>query len=123
MSKPVDDTGWQKPGVIETPDGVAGAIVPATGLEQKPCMMCKSFENDQRRLMQHLQAHGLRPDENGFYETPIAKEVKGRRSLKINPRDMGWCRRNGGVVHMNATCEDFKPTETRNDLALKLQRR
>lgn len=116
------DTGWKQPNVVQGPDGGKGVIVPATGLEHQPCMMCKSFEKNTKRLMQHLQAHGLRPNADGFYETPIAQEVAGRKSLKINPQDCGWCRNQGGVVHMNATCPEFKPTETREDLAAKLQR-
>jgi hypothetical protein len=120
MSNDGADTGWQKPNLVQTPEGDKGQIALASGLEKQPCMLCKSFEKDVRRLRQHLAAQGLTPDKNGFYETPIAKEIAGRRSLKIKPRDYGWCRRNGGVVHMNATCPDFVITQTRADLAGKL---
>lgn len=119
----IDDTGWKKPELVATEDGPAGRIVPASGLALKPCMMCRSFEKDEQRLRQHFHARGLRPDSNGFYETPIALEIKGRKSLRMHPRDFGWCRREGSVVHMNATCELFCETTTRADLAAKLGKR
>lgn len=116
----IEDTGWKKPELVVTEDGPAGRIVPASGLVSKPCMMCRSFEKDEQRLRQHFKARGLKPDRDGFYETPIAQEIKGRKSLRMHPRDFGWCRREGSVVHMNATCELFLETNTRSELAAKL---
>jgi hypothetical protein len=117
---PIDDTGWKSP-IVTAQDGLpTGTIQTASGLERQPCFLCRSFEKDNRKLIQHFQAHGLTADENGCYETPIAKEVRGRRSLKIDPRDYGFCRRHGYVTGMNATCPDFKLTESRSELQAKI---
>jgi hypothetical protein len=121
-NEPIEDTGWKLPEIVNTPEGPKGVIIPATGLEANPCMMCRSFEKDVRRLMQHFKSHGLTPDAAGYYETPIAKEIKGRKSLRIHPRDHGWCRRQGCVTNMRATCPDFVATATRAEMALKLGR-
>ena len=118
----IEDTGWRKPVVTQVPgEAPKGVIQPATGLESKPCFTCRSWEKDTRRLMQHFQSHGLTPDAEGYYETPIAKEINGRTSLRIHPRDNGWCNRIGCVSHMNATCPDWKPTRFAKELALKVK--
>jgi hypothetical protein len=121
---PVEDTGWRLPEIVNTPEGPKGVIIPATGLEANPCMMCRSFEKDTRRLMQHFESHGLVPDAQGYYETPIAKEIEGRKSLRIHPQDCGWCRRRGFVIQdpQKNTCPDFVATATRAEMALKLAR-
>ena len=120
---PVEDTGWRQPDIVTKDGETKGVIVPATGLEANPCMMCRSFAKDTRRLIQHFQSHGLKPDAEGFYETPIAKEIQGRKSLRMHPRDFGYCNRQGCATHMNATCVDFKATATREEMALKLAKR
>jgi hypothetical protein len=117
------DTGWQKPKLVTDAEGPKGVIQTSSGLESKPCMLCKSFAKNMRRFIQHCKSQGLVSDEDGYFETPIAKEIKGRRSLRIHPRDYGFCNRNCGVVHMNATCPDFAITQTREELALKVQGR
>jgi hypothetical protein len=118
----IEDTGWKKPEIVKDEAGAKGVIVPATGLEANPCMLCRSFEKDTRRMMQHFEANGLKPDAGGFYETPIAQDFKGRKSLRIHPQDCGWCRRHGFVVQdpQKNTCPDFVCTATRAELALKL---
>lgn len=117
---PIDDTGWKKP-VMSIQDGLpTGTITTATGLEQKPCFMCKSFEKDNRRLIQHLNARGLVADESGCYETPIARDINGRRSIKIDPRDFGYCRKNCYVTSMKATCPDFQLVQFREDMIPKI---
>lgn len=121
-NQPVEDTGWKKPTIVTDGGETKGVIQPATGLEKNPCFACRSFEKDERRLRQHCQANGLVPDAEGFYITPIAQEIQGRKSLRLNPADCGWCRRHGSVSHMNATCPDFVATATREELALKLRR-
>jgi hypothetical protein len=116
-------TGWQKPQLVTDAEGPKGVIQTSSGLESKPCMLCKSFAKDTRKLVQHFEARGLVPDTDGFYETPIAKSVKGRTSMRVHPRDYGFCNRNCYVTHMNGTCEDFAVTQTREELALKIKER
>lgn len=99
----------------------AGQIDLATGTEPHPCMNCKSFEKDNKRLQRHIVAHGLTPDEHGRFTTPIARDFKGRRSLKLDPRDFGWCRFEARVVDMLATCPEWKPVRTAADLASRIR--
>jgi hypothetical protein len=99
----------------------AGQIDLATGMESKPCMNCKSFEKDNRRLQRHIVAHGLTPNERGQFTTPIARDFKGRRSLKIDPRDFGFCRNQSIVVDMLATCPNWKPVNTAAELASRIR--
>lgn len=116
-----DDTGWKKPDIIQAPDGNSkGVIVPATGLESRPCFTCRSWEKDARKLTQFFRAKGLRADAEGYYETPIVRDFKGRRSLRIHPRDFGYCRRQCMPTHMNATCPDWDATTTRSELQGKI---
>lgn len=120
--KHIEDTGWKQPSVIQTPDGKAkGLIQPATGLETKPCFTCKSWEKDNRKLIQYLVARGLKPDAEGHFETPIASDFPGRKSMRIHPRDYGYCRRNCYPSAMNASCSGWQPTLFVNDLALKVK--
>jgi len=119
---PIDDTGWKQPTVVQTPDGGAkGVVQPATGLEIKPCFTCKSWEKDNRKLVQFLVSRGLKSNAEGYFETPIAKDFAGRRSMRIHPRDYGFCRRHCYPAAMNATCDDWQPTLLANDLALKVK--
>jgi hypothetical protein len=117
------DTGWQKPKLVIDDEGPKGVIQTSSGLETKPCMLCKSFAKDTRKFIQHCKSHGLVPDADGNFETPIAKEIEGRTSLRMHPRDYGFCNRHCGVVHMNATCDDFAMTTTREELKLKITNR
>jgi hypothetical protein len=114
------DTGWQKSKIVTDAEGPKGVIQTTSGLETKPCMLCKSFAKDTRKLIQHFNSQGLKPDKDGFFETPLAQEVKGRTSLRVHPRDYGFCNRNCYVTHMNGTCEDFAVIQTRAELALKV---
>lgn len=115
------DTGWQRPDVSIQGGVPTGTILPSTGIESKPCFMCRSFDKDNKKLMRHLDSKGLKADENGLYETPIARDFHGRRSMKIDPRNFGYCRRNDYVTDMRATCPDFDLTANRSDLQLKVK--
>jgi hypothetical protein len=106
MAKPISDTGWQQAGhIIETPTGPAGQIIPATGHEDRPCFTCRSWDKDERKLRQFLAAQGMEPDAEGRYEMRLLHDFKdGRKSMKIDPRDFGYCRKLTMPTHMNATC-------------------
>lgn len=119
------DTGWQ-PIVVDGGDGsqnARGHIELARGREFRPCMMCKSFEKDENRLVQHLIARGLKPQPDGSFISPIAIDVRDRKPMRINPKNSGYCRREGSVVEWNATCEKWQPTVLIADLAKKIRGR
>lgn len=97
-----------------------GQIEMAHGLEQHPCLMCRSFEKDRDKLVRHLIRLKLTPDENGIFTTPIAKDIPGRQSLKLDPRNFGWCRKQTLVVDMLATCPDWTLTRTFDELASRI---
>ncbi len=86
-------------------------------------MMCKSFEKDEGRLVQHLIARGLKPQPDGSFISPIAIDVRDRKPMRINPKSSGYCRREGSVVEWNATCEKWQPTLLIQDLARKIRKR
>lgn len=110
------DTGWKKPTNVTGGDEYArGDIELATGTEQRPCFMCRSFEKDERKLTEHLIAKGLEAGPDGKFITPIAKDIPGRKSLKIAPRDYGWCRKDTMPVDMLATCDKWQQKRTSND--------
>lgn len=97
-----------------------GQIEMAHGLEQHPCLMCVSFEKDTNRLIRHLIRHKLTPQPDGTFVTPIAKDFPGRKSLRIDPRSYGWCRRDTIVVDMLATCPAWRLTMSKSDLASRI---
>lgn len=118
-----NSTCWQRPRIVSG-DGdreAGGKIDLATGLEQRPCCVCRSFEKDSSRLQRHIIAKGLIVDGDGNFETPIAKDFKGRRSLKLNLHNFGWCRRNAEVVDALATCPAWKPVRTSSELESRIK--
>ena len=120
MAKPTEDTGWQKAQLVNTAGGMKGLITPSTGTEVQPCFTCKAWEKDNRKLIQYLLARKLGAADAGYFETPIARDFQGRTSLKIHPRDFGYCRRQCMPTHMNASCPEWKPTLFINDLQAKI---
>lgn len=121
MAKPENDTGWQLPKIMQDAGEVKGLIQPATGMEEKPCFTCRSWDKDTRKLMQFLNSRGLKADADGNYETPIVNDFKdGRRSIKVNPRDWGYCRNGCMPTHMNATCDVWVPVVSRSELQGKI---
>jgi hypothetical protein len=123
MSNPTDEIDWQKPNIIQTESGPKGVISMPTGMEQKPCFTCAKWEQDNRRMIQHLVANGLKADENGIFTTPIVGDFHdGRKSMEIDPKDFGWCPKNCYAAHMLATCESWTPTKLVNELAAKVRR-
>ena len=117
MANNPEDTGWQPITGIEGDGDVnaRGRIELATGTEKNPCFSCKSFEQDERRLIEYLQRRGLEPDKRGHFRTPIAKDFPGRKSMVIDPKSFGWCRRDSLVTDMLATCEGWKQKDKAAD--------
>lgn len=98
-----------------------GDIELATGMERNPCLLCRNFEKDKQKLIRHLMACKLEPDENGHFLTPIAKDFPGRKSLKINPNTFGFCRMDGIVVDMLGTCDSFTAVRTSGELESRIK--
>ena len=93
----------------------------ATGQEENPCFLCRSFEKSDRRLREYFSSRGLTPLPDGSYETPIAKDFKGRKSLKIHPQNFGWCRRDAIAVDIMATCANFQQVRTASEMESRIK--
>jgi hypothetical protein len=101
-----------------------GEVELATGQEERPCCMCKSFEDvDPAKLIRHVISKGLTPRPDGKFETPIAKDFRGRKSMVLDPKGAGMCRRDVIVVEGLATCENFSPTKSISDFQRRMFKR
>jgi hypothetical protein len=117
-----DDT-W-RPIEVVGGDGVrdaAGRIELATTTEKHPCYLCRSFLKDDTRLREYLLANKLRPMPDGTFETPIAQDIPGRKSLTIDPKSWGYCNRNTIAVDMLATCPDWEQVRTASEMASRIR--
>lgn len=119
--QPIKPTG----GTIDTKyneiSGAAGVIELATGMEQRPCFLCRSFEKDEKKLVNHLLARGLKPDPDGSFVTPIVGDFKNRTSLRIHPSQYGYCRRHTMPVDMQATCIDWAQVRTASEMESRIK--
>jgi hypothetical protein len=108
MARPIGDTGRQRitPTAGDGEHTADGLVAPVTGLEQKPCMVCRSFEKDEPKLVQFFRAKKMDIGPTGDFTTPIAKEA-GYKSLQLNVKDFGWCRFLACPTDMLATCEKW----------------
>jgi len=116
----IDDTGWKRPDVAQTPEGPKGLITPAVGTEPRPCYLCRSWEKDKQKLIQFFVSRGFVADSEGIFETPIVRDFKGRRSIRVDPRNWGYCRRECIPTEMNATCPDWELAQHRSELMGKI---
>lgn len=107
--------------VVSTQDGPVGNLALPSGLTQKPCFTCAKYGNNRQKLIQHLEANGLKPDARGIYTTPIVQEFDDRTSLEIDPRSYGFCHDQGIPTHMNCTCTEWKPTTRIDEMQDKLR--
>ncbi len=119
-------TCWQKP-IITGGDGETVAnsrIQLASGTEQRPCMLCRSFENPgQNRVAEYCLARGLKVREDGTFDTPIAKDFPGRKSLVLDPANYGFCRKDTILTDRLATCARWRMTKFVTELQQKLTER
>lgn len=104
-----EDSGWcgTKNVIADGTQVVADIEMPHTA-EQRPCYACRSWEKDRKRLIEYLLAQGLVAQPDGKFVTPIAKDIPGRKSLILDPKSFGWCRRDCRVTEMEATCSDWE---------------
>jgi len=106
---PTNDTGPRKiiPVAGDGNRAAKGVVQPVTGLETRACIMCKSFDKDDRKLTEYLRARGMTINIDGSFETPIAKDLPGMVSMKLDIHDCGFCRFWCYPVEMLATCEKW----------------
>lgn len=132
MAKPITDTGW-KPitptdstvdNKTEEVVGAGGRVAMVTGGEEKPCCMCTKWDHvDTNRIVRHLLSKGLKPREDGKFETPIAKDYKGRKSLVLDPVNFGYCRKDTVITESLATCPAWTPTRTVSEFQQRMRSR
>lgn len=124
MANDSTDTGWQPITNIQG-DGehhAKGQIELARGTEQQPCCMCRAWEKDQKRLIEHFMSKGLEAQPDGSFITPIAKDIPGRKSLRLHPANMGFCRKQTMPTDDLATCDDFEAVRTMSELGSRIKR-
>lgn len=110
-----------EPGGVVGENYARGTIQPVTGLEQQPCLMCRSWEKNDKRLRQHIASKKnieVLPD--GTFRHTADKDMPGRKSKTYNLRDFGFCRFHGMPTQQLHSCESWTPTRTVSDLLKKL---
>lgn len=101
-----------------------GVIEMATGKETQPCMMCRKWEAvDTTRVVEHFLAKGLEMQPDGTFKTPIARDFKDRKSLILDPRNFGFCRRDLMPTDALATCNSWIPTKHLSDFQQRMKNR
>jgi hypothetical protein len=99
-----------------------GDIEMATGLETRPCATCRHWDGvDKQRIVRHFMSRGLEPQSDGTFKTPIAKDFPGRRSLVLDPRNFGYCRKDTICTDALATCEKWQPTQNLADFQRRMR--
>jgi hypothetical protein len=117
-----ENDGW-KPITPITGDGdrsASGKVETVMAHETRPCCMCRSWEKDEHRLIEHFIAHGLKIKDDGTFITPIALDFPGRKSLVLNPKKMGFCRLETRPTDDLATCERWSPVTRVSDLSRRI---
>lgn len=123
--KPINDTGW-KPFENVQSDGAGGAsarVQPVTGLEQRPCILCRSWEKNDRKLRKHIASKKdieVLPD--GTFRHLADQDIKGRESHTYNVRDFGFCRLHGQPAQQLHSCSNWIPTRRIAELQRKFGR-
>lgn len=116
-----DDAGWRQIiGVSGSDETATGVVEPIRGTEAKPCVICRSWEKNEKKLIEHLKAKGLEVNPDGSFTTPIAKDIPGRVSLRIYPKRSGFCRLQTQVTEDLATCEHWEPVRFASELASRI---
>jgi hypothetical protein len=115
MAKPIEDTGWQQPEIVE---GVGGVISNPTATEAKPCWACKRWEKDDKKLIEYVVAHGMKLQDDGTYIfEAIAGDLPTRQQMRLDPKTMGYCRSLCCLAHMDSTCDNWAPRLFAADMA------
>lgn len=121
---PAPGTGDQR--IIPTGgDGettATGQVEMVKGYETRPCAMCRSWEKDEKRIVEFFISKGLTLTSDGKFITPIAKDV-GRVSQTLDPKKFGFCRKDMIPTEDLATCEGFQPVRTTEELRSRINAR
>ncbi len=119
-------TCWQAIKIVggDGDESAAGLIELATGKETQPCLMCRKWENvETKRVVEYFIQRGLEALPNGCFKTPIVKDYPGRKSLVLDPKNYGFCRRDLIPTDAQATCEGWVPTKRLSDFQDRMGRR
>lgn len=125
------DTGAKRISIVggDGETSARGLVEAVTGMEQRPCMMCRSFEKDDRKLLQLFLTHGFKLRTDGKLDSPTALK-DGRVNMEprnildvLDPKNFGYCRAQTIPVDQLATCEKWTPTKTASELAGRIQSR
>jgi len=119
-------TCWQRIKIVggDGEQSASGLVELAKGTEVRPCLMCRKFDVVTRdRMVEHFLANGLEAQPNGTFTTPIVKDYPGRKSLVLDPRNFGFCRRDTIAVDQQATCANWTPTKRLGELQDRMTRR
>jgi hypothetical protein len=124
---PPSDSGWKGiTGVVGGENYARGVVEPVTGLEERPCLTCKSFEQpDLNRVIKHLNASGsVEMREDGKFEPKHIAEARraglpvkpdGGNPMILDPHNLGWCRRDAQLTDLLATCPAWQPRKSAAD--------
>jgi len=102
-----------KPLIITGGDGensVRTQVQPTMGLEQKPCLACVSWRNDNRKLVQFLRSRkDIEVHEDGTFSSAVLKDFPDREGMRLDTKDFGWCEQLCMPTDMLASCEKWSP--------------
>lgn len=122
----VDDTGW-KPINIKGGDGdrnAKGNIEMISAAETRPCVMCRSWERQENKVIEYFIAHKLEAQPDGTFKSPIRKDFKNTRAnLSLDPKKFGWCRYDAICTEDLSTCEKWTPVRTASELSDRIPRK
>lgn len=119
-------TCWQQIRIVggDGDQAAHGQIDMATGVETRPCVMCRRWDNvGPKRVAEHLMARGLEAASDGTFVTPIAKDFPGRKSLRLDPRNFGFCKRDMILTDSMSSCPAWAPTRTEAEFKQRMRRR
>lgn len=97
-----------------------GVVDLVKGIEGAPCFMCRHWEKDEKKLVDHFISHDVMVEADGSLQTPIAKDFPGRVSMRLNVRHMGWCRFEGRPTEDAATCNQWDQVTKREDMLARM---
>jgi hypothetical protein len=117
-------TCWQRIQVVggDGDQSAVGKIQMATGVETRPCMTCSKWDNvGPKRMSEYFLSKGLELDADGKFITPIVKDFNDRTSMRLNPHDYGFCKRDLIPTDLQSTCDGWSPTKSLVELQRKLR--
>lgn len=95
-------------------------VEPITGLQQRPCNMCRSWEKNDARIRELVKSRKfLTVDPDGTLRHKIDRDVPGRNTQTVNLNDFGYCRFHGQLAQQLHSCEAWTPTVSLSDFARK----